>query len=147
MFDKTQHLCCPGNNATILLVTRMHSSRMRTARSNSRWGVSTPPPPSRPPGAGTPRAGTPRCGPGDLSQSRHSPRCGPGDPLGCGPGDPLGVGVETPPGQTPQLPPWVWASKPTRHARIPPPPWRQECIPVGCVPPAAIAVGAGIPSL
>ena len=62
-----------------LLQTRMHSSRMRTARSSSRQGGGSPPgtPPEQapgtrhPPGAGTPlEPGTPR--------TRHPP--GPGTP-------------------------------------------------------------------
>ena len=46
------------------------------------------------------------------------PRCGPGDT----------------PDQTPQLPLWVWAWKPARHARIPPPP-RPAARHVGIPPP------------
>ena len=94
----------PHNSFKSIKNTRMHSSRMRTARSSGRllWG-----------GGGL-------------------PQCMLGYPPGCGPGDtpppvwawrhPLGMGLETPPGQTPQLPPWVWAWRPARHARIPAPP-------------------------
>ena len=109
----------------------MHSSRMRTAYSSSRWGG----------GSASVHAGIhspPVCGPGDPLG------CGPGDPPECGPRDPTGYGLETPqvwawrspgcepgdppecgsgdpPGETPQLLPWVWAWKPGRHAGIPPP--------------------------
>ena len=70
--------------------TRMHSSRMRTACSNSRFGGVYPCMQwGRPP----------RCGPGDPL-----PRCGPGEPPGCGPGDP--------PGQTPQPIHWLWSCRP-----------------------------------
>ena len=56
-------------------LTRMHSSRMHTARSSSRpRGVSTRHPPEQvSPWPGTPRAGTP--------QTRHPPRA---DPPACG---------------------------------------------------------------
>ena len=97
-----------------IYLTRMHSSRMHTARSsNHQPGV---------------------C----LSACWiHPPRCGPGEPPKCGPGEPPppGVGLENlplarppqlgleiPPGQTPQAPPWVWAWKPARHAGIHTPP-------------------------
>ena len=93
----------------------MHSSRMCTTRSSSRWGEGSLPQCMlgyTPPG----------CGPGDppwpdpstspmgvgLEPARHTgipspPRCGPGDPPGCEPGDPqpdpstspLGVDLET----------------------------------------------------
>ena len=77
----------------IKLKTRMHSSRMRAARSSSRH----------------PRGGR---GSALVNAGIHTPwvwvwippGCGPGDPQGvvletpprCGPGDPLGVGLETP---------------------------------------------------
>ena len=79
-------------------LTRMHSSRMRTARSSSRWmggclpqcmlGYTTP-----------------------LGVGLETPRPNPST-------FPLGVGLETPPGQTPEALPWVWAWKPARHAGI-----------------------------
>ena len=96
----------------IKMNTRMHSSRMRSARSSSRLLGG---------GACLPQCMlgyTPhRCGPGDIPQvwAWRPPGCGPGDPpmpnplnfpYGCGPGDH--------PGQTPQLPPWVWAWRPPR---------------------------------
>ena len=115
--------------------TRMHSSRMRTARSSRVL-----------------------LGRGCLPQYMlgYPPGCGPGDPhLGVGLEIPLGVGLETLPGvgletpqvwawrpprpdpstspwvwtwrppksQIPQIPPWVWAWRPARYAGIPPP-WR-----------------------
>ena len=89
--------------------TRMHSSRMRTARSSSRVGGEVV---SAPVHAGIP----------PWVWAWIPPRYGPGDPLGVGLETPLGVGLETPPGQTPQLPPWVWAWRPARHAGIPPTP-------------------------
>ena len=130
------------------LRTRMHSSRMRTARST--WGVCLSVYWNTPPGCGP---GDPRCWHGDppgvgmetpivtletppLSAWRP-PMCRPGDPTRCGPGHPPGVGLDTPPGQTPQpspgcepgdpcpcqtpqAPPWVSAGRPARHAGIPP---------------------------
>ena len=72
--------------------TRMHSSRMRTARSSSRLLCV--------------------CGEVFLLQCMLGytpPRCGPGDPPGCGPEDPPGVGLETPLAvdlKTPQV--WAW---------------------------------------
>ena len=84
----------------IMFVTRMHSSRMRAARSSSRLlgGVY-------------------------LSVGLETlSGVGLEIPPGVGLETPLGVGLETPPGQTPQLPPWVWAWRPARHAGIPPPP-------------------------
>ena len=72
------------------LQTRMHSSRMCTARGSSRqlgfcltacWDA-------QPPGCGP--GDPPSCGPG------YPPGCGPGDLPGCGPGDHPGVGLETP---------------------------------------------------
>ena len=91
--------------------TRMHSSRIRTARSSSRH------PPS---GADTslslPQTRHP------LPQADNPPRAGtpPGQiplnfPVGCVPGDP-------PRPDPPKLHPWVWAWKPAKHAGIPPPP-------------------------
>ena len=71
----------------------MHSSRIRTARSSSRWWGARPDPPQLPPlGVGL-----------DLIPLNFPLGCGPGPdplnfPLGCGPGpDP------------PQITPWVWA--------------------------------------
>ena len=70
----------------------------------------------------------PRCGPGDSTGvGLETPLCGPGDPPRCGPGDPparplnfpLGVGLETLPPARPSTSPWVWASRPARHAGIP----------------------------
>ena len=73
--------------------TRMHSSRMYTARSSNRllggvcfiacWDTPTPP-------------------------ALYPPRCGPGDP-------------PNPPGKTPQPPPWVWVwrPRPTRPINLP----------------------------
>ena len=83
---------------SFLFKTRMHSSRMRTARSSSRLrgagGVCPSacldtPPTLRPPRVWAWRP--PGCGPGD------SPGCGPGDPPPCPdpPSSPLGVGLET----------------------------------------------------
>ena len=105
--------------------TRMHSSRMRTARGSSRpyrglrglpqcmLGYTHPP--------------TPRCGPGNLSLDvglEIPPGVGLETPLGVGLETPLGVGLETPPGQTPQLPPGCGPGDPprpaARHAGIPP---------------------------
>ena len=129
-----------------IVQTRMHSSRMRTARSSSHqlWGVcfracwDT-----LPPGVGleTP----PRCGPGATLDVGLEPpqvwawRTPMARPLNL----PLGVDLETPPGQTPQLPPgggpgdppqpdpssspWVWAWKPARHAGIHTPPPLETC--------------------
>ena len=85
----------------VTTVTRMHFSRMRTARGSSRpWrvsasvhaGIHTPPP---------------------LVWAWRPPWCGPGDPPECGPGDPLGVGLETP---------WVWTWRPplARPLNFPP---------------------------
>ena len=79
--------------------TRMHSSRMRTARSSSRLLG----------GAGIPN---PQVCPHWVRVWRP-PRSGPGDPPcqlypWCGPGDPF------PQGQTPQFPPWVWAWRPPK---------------------------------
>ena len=87
-------------------ITRMHSSRMHTARSSSRLlggGVclsacwDTPP----------------------WVWAWRPSQCGPGNP-------PPGIGLETPPGQTPQLPPWVWAWRP--------PPGQTPQLPPGCGP-------------
>ena len=66
-------------------ITRMHSRRMRIARSSSHRG-------------GLPQDQAPPPGPG-IPRSRHPPRQIPLNfPLGCGPGpDPS------------QLPPWLWA--------------------------------------
>ena len=50
-------------------MTRMHSSRMHTARSSSRWGWS---PPSNPPGTRHPLDQTPPPRPGTY-QTRHPP--------------------------------------------------------------------------
>ena len=135
------------------LVTRMHSSRMRTAHSSSRRG-----------GSASVHAGIdPR-----VWAWRPPSQISLNFPLGCGPGDPpgqiplnfpLGVGLQTTPGHIPfnfplacgpgdtalqpdplQLPPWMWAWKPARHAEIPP--WRPAARHAG-IPPA---MHAGIPS-
>ena len=103
-------------------LTRMHSSRMRTARSSScRGGVCL-----------------------SACLDTHTPGCGPGDTPWPDPSTSLlGVGLETPPGQTPQLPPGCGPGNqqgmlghhhplrpdamhagipPAMHAGIPPPP-------------------------
>ena len=111
----------------MLRVTRMHSSRMCTTRSNSHLlggsalvyaGLHTPGPgsgPGDPPGVGleTPLG----CGPGDLPPGvgLRPPRCGPGDPRQVWAWKPPS------PSQTPQLYPWVWAWRP----RPPPPAWTE----------------------
>ena len=86
-----------------VLATRMHSSRMSTARSSSPLLQ----------GGCLPQCMlgySPCCGPGDPPVvGLRSPGCGPGAPPGYGPGDPA-------PGQTPQLPPWVWAWRPAMYA-------------------------------
>ena len=85
--------------------TRMHSSRMRTARSSSRRG-----------GGGSPH--TPKQAP-PLEQTPLN------FPLGCGPGPdppqlpPWVLAWRPPQPDPPKLPPWVWAWKPARHAGIP----------------------------
>ena len=110
----------PQNSFKSINNTRMHSSRMRTARSSGRLLGG---------GSASVHAGIPPsgCGPGDTP-----PSVGLETPLGQTPQlppwvwawrhPPPSVGLETPPGQTPQLPPWVRAWRPARHARIPPPP-------------------------
>ena len=120
--------------------TRMHSSRMRTTRSNSHllWGVSA-----------SVHAGIP-------------PGCGPGDPPGCGPGDPPcmwvwrhppGVGLETPhrcgPGDTPQVWAWrspqVWAWRdPTRPRPLNFPPWVWAWRPLPGQTPQLPLLGVGL---
>ena len=94
-------------NETFTL-TRMHSSRMHTAHSSSRWGGGLP---QRMLGY------TPPQGVGLETPwvwAWRPPQARPLNfPLGCRPGDPTG--------QIPQLPPWVWAWKPARHVGIPPP--------------------------
>ena len=96
-------------------ITRMHSSRMRTACSSSRQG-------------------------GGVSTSVHAgipPRCGPGDPPARPLNFPPGVRLEThpPPGQTPQLSLWVWAWRPAGHTGIPPPPPQLPARHAGIPPP------------
>ena len=85
----------------------MHSSRMRTTHSSSRWGggrvcLSACWDTHTPLGVGLET----------LSDvGLETPRRWPGDPLspGCGSGALPGVGLETPQAdQTPQLPPWMW---------------------------------------
>ena len=61
----------------VVLITRMHSSRMRTAHSSNRQ-----------------LGGLPLC---MLGYTHPPPRCGPGDPPGFGPGDPLGQTLNLPP--------------------------------------------------
>ena len=117
-------------------MTRMHSSRMRTAHSSSHWG------------------GLPQCmlGCTPWVWAWRPPRCGPGDPStwvwGVGLETLLGVGLETtqarplnfplgcgpgdPPSQTPQLLPWVWAWTPARHAGIPLETCCQACCDTTC---------------
>ena len=113
--------------------TRMHSSRMRTARSSSRHGggLHTPTPRADPPGAGTPRAGPPGSRPPQARPLNFPLGCGPGDPSlarplnfppGCGPGNLKGMlGYH---------PPWRPAARhagipPAMHAGIPPPVWTE----------------------
>ena len=107
-------------------LTRMHSSRMLTARSSNRHGGSPHPPLRATPPGQIPLNFLLRCGPGPdppqlppwLWAWTRSPSTSPlavgldqipiNFPLGCGPGpDPL--------------PPWVWSWKPARHVGIPPP--------------------------
>ena len=94
--------------ADLCQLTRMHCSRMHTARSSSRHGGSplplradppkqAPPLEQAPPRAGTPpKQAPPQAGtPPKQASPKHIPL---NFPLGCGPGpDP------------PQLPPWLWA--------------------------------------
>ena len=79
----------------LLLITRMHSSRIRTTRSSCHLlgGVCLSACWDAPPG----------CGPGDPpSQTpQPPPRCGPGDPPARPPTSPLGVGLETLPAPSP----------------------------------------------
>ena len=85
-------------------LTRMHSSRMRTAHSSSHQ-----------------LGGLPQCMLGyPPCEPRDPPLCRPGDPPGCGPRDPSVVGLETPLWPDPQALPWVWAWKPARQAGIHP---------------------------
>ena len=117
-----------------LFITKLHSSRMRTARSSSRQpaggggrGGSLPQCMlgyTNPPGVGleTPLSAgleTPLPDVGletpQVWAWRH-PHMGLETPSGCGPGDA--------PCHTPQAPPWVWAWKPARHAGICPSPKR-----------------------
>ena len=77
----------PRYKRTNTFLTRMHSSRMRTAVAVM-GGLHTP-----------------------LEQA--PPGCGPGDPPARSTStSPLGVGLETPQPDPPQLPPWVWAWRP-----------------------------------
>ena len=105
----------------------MHSSRMRTARSSSRYrgGLHNPLEQRSPFWSRYP----PGCGPGDTPETRSSST------------SPLVVGLETPQPDPPQLPPLVWAWKPARHAGIPPP-WRPAARYAG-IPPALHAGIAG----
>ena len=124
-------------------MTRMHSSRMRTACSSSHWGV------------------LPQCmlGCTPLGVGLQTPQVWAWRPLhlgvGCGPGDPPGCGPGDHPSQTPQLPPWLWAWRsPWPDPSTPPPgcgpghlqgmlgsPWRPAAR-HAAIPPA---MHAGIP--
>ena len=87
------HDLCLFLESPNVMTTRMHSSRMCTAHSSSRYGGPGPDPPQLPPWvrAWTRSLSTAPLGVG-LDQIPLN------FPLGCGPGpDP------------PQLPPWVWA--------------------------------------
>ena len=98
---------------TSIFATRMHSSRMRTARSSSR-----------------------QLGGVCLSACWDTPpRCGPGDSPGCGPGDspqvwawrtPPGGDLETPPGVGLETPLGVGLETPLET------PWRPLQLPLGC---------------
>ena len=128
--------------------TRMHSSRMCTARSSSRHGgLHTPhPPPEQTPPSPSPKEQVPP-GPGTPSPKADTPRAG--NSLARSPStSPLGVtldqvplnftlgcGSGAPQPDPPKLRPWVWAWKPARHAGIPPPSWRPAARHVG-IPPA-----------
>ena len=93
------------------MTTRMHSSRMRTARSSNRHGgVSTPPLEQAPPRASTPWSRY-------LPWSRHPPEQVPPQVWAWRPPQP----------DPPQLPPWVWAWRP------PPGLIHLNC-PLGCGP-------------
>ena len=86
---------------TTIFITRMHSSRMRTARSSSR-----------------------QVGEGVLPQCMlgYPPQVWAWRPPWVWAWSPPQVWAWSPsPGQTPQVPPWVSAWKPARHAGIHPP--------------------------
>ena len=129
----------------------MHSSRMRTARSNSRHRGGSPlspreqaPPRAEPPRSRHPPWPDPSQLPPWVWAWTRSPSISPFSvgldqiplnfPLACGPGAP------PPQPDLPKLPPWVWAWKPARNAGIPPPPPRPAVRHAG-IPPA---VHAGI---
>ena len=115
----------------LLYITRMRSSRMRTARSSSRllggvclsacWdtpsplGVGLETPPTR--SLNLPLG----CGPGALpgQTPQPPPGCGPGDPPNQTPQPPPWVWPWSPPRPDPSTSPWVWAWRPARHAGIP----------------------------
>ena len=96
--------------------TRMHFSRMRTARSSSHQG------------------GLPQCmlwawrSPSSQIPLNFLLGCRPGDPMARSPStSPLGVGLETPLARSPSTSPCVWAWKSARHARKPCPPLETCC--------------------